>query len=223
MPSELSVCVLISGNGSNLQALIDQQKAYGYRITQVISNCSDAYGLKRALQAKIPCTTIEHQHYADRAAFEQALVQQITPTAQLIVLAGFMRILSPCFFKLCSLPLLNIHPALLPKYKGLDTHQRALLAGEQQHGCSVHSVTEALDSGPLLAQAHLEILRQDTAETLARRVLALEHKLYPWVVGMLASRRLKLRSPAILLDGIPLGPQGYQFTHESDLHHALYC
>jgi phosphoribosylglycinamide formyltransferase-1 len=178
----LKVAVLISGNGSNLQALIDAAKAPDYpaEIVFVLSNKADAYGLERAQSAGIPTAVISHKDYADREAFDRAMDAELKKHGtEFICMAGFMRILSPWFTKQWEGKAINIHPSLLPAYKGVDTHARALAAGDAKHGCSIHWVTEELDSGAIIAQASLDIAKGETAETLQQRVHALEHVLYP--------------------------------------------
>ena len=178
----MSIVVLISGNGSNLQALIDAKLP----IAAVISNTPDAFGLQRATQAAIPTHCIDHRDFQDRESFDQALghcIDQYAP--QWIVLAGFMRLLSAAFVSRYTNQIINIHPSLLPKYPGLNTHQRALDAGDVLHGITIHIVTEALDAGPTLAQEALCIAPDDTAETLQRRIQRLEHLLYPKVLRTL--------------------------------------
>lgn len=176
------VVVLISGNGSNLQALIDAAKAPDYpaKIILVISNKADAYGLTRAKQAGIPTQVIAHMDYPDRATFDAALDAALTNAqAEFICLAGFMRVLTEGFVEKWAGRMVNIHPSLLPKFKGLNTHQRAMDAGETTHGCSVHWVSAGVDEGAVIAQKSLPVLPDDTAETLQQRVHALEHQLYP--------------------------------------------
>ncbi len=219
MPSELAISVLISGNGSNLQALIERQPDQGYRIAQVLSNNPSAHGLLRAQSAGIDTRTVDHRQYADRACFEQALRAALDHSCQLVLMAGFMRILSAGFLKALHCPVLNIHPALLPAFRGLDTHRRALEAGARHHGCTVHIATAELDSGPILAQAPLTIRPNDTEASLSKRVLHLEHQLYPWVVGLIAKGRLQLDGTAPRLDGTVLPPQGLQQNYGSDLPH----
>ncbi len=183
-----SVVVLISGNGSNLQALIDAEKAGApFTISAVISNRPDAYGLQRAKQADIPHHIIDHTAYENRASFDQALIKCINPyQPNLLALAGFMRKLTPDFIQAFPNKIINIHPSLLPKYPGLHTHQRALDAGDTEHGVSIHVVTEDLDAGPLLAQLTCAIAPKDNADNLKTKVQALEHQLYPQVVSGIA-------------------------------------
>ncbi|MFN3770227.1 MAG: phosphoribosylglycinamide formyltransferase [Ectopseudomonas guguanensis] len=207
-----NVVVLISGSGSNLQALIDSV-ARGdnpARIAAVISNRADAYGLQRAKQAGIATELLDHKQFDGREAFDAALIQAIDAhQPDLVVLAGFMRILTPGFVQHYAGRLLNIHPSLLPRHKGLHTHQRALEAGDSEHGCSVHFVTEELDGGPLVVQAVLPVMADDTAESLASRVHQQEHQIYPLAVRWFAEGRLRLGAQGAMLDGEPLPASGH--------------
>ncbi|HGM5581689.1 TPA: phosphoribosylglycinamide formyltransferase [Pseudomonas putida] len=213
MPSKTcNVVVLLSGSGSNLQALIDSTAApeSPARIRAVISNRPDAYGLERAQAAGIETAVLEHGGFDGREAFDAALVQLIDGFApDLVVLAGFMRILSGDFVRHYQGRLLNIHPSLLPKYKGLHTHQRALDAGDAEHGCSVHFVTEELDGGPLVVQAVVAVAPGDDAQSLAQRVHQQEHQIYPLAVRWFAEGRLRLGEQGALLDGQPLAASGH--------------
>ena len=185
----LRVVVLISGNGSNLQAIIDASKKETglYEVVAVISNREDAYGLERADREGISSAVVDHRRYDSRESYDHALMQIIDAfEPELVVLAGFMRILTPEFVRHYAGRMLNIHPSLLPKYKGLNTHQRAIEAGDKVHGCSVHFVTEALDDGPVVLQAEVPVLEDDTAETLADRVHVQEHIIYPEAVRRFA-------------------------------------
>lgn len=187
--------VLLSGNGSNLQAIIDacQSGQLDAHLAGVISNRADAYGLTRAAQAGISTQLVDHKNFADRESFDQALISTIDSLQpDIVVLAGFMRILTPLFVQHYHNRLLNIHPSLLPRHKGLHTHQRALDAGDSHHGASVHLVSAELDDGPLLAQAVLAIQPGENSERLAQRVHALEHRLYPAVLQAIASGALSL-------------------------------
>ncbi|EZH82684.1 phosphoribosylglycinamide formyltransferase [Ectopseudomonas composti] len=207
-----NVVVLISGSGSNLQALIDSVAHDGNpaRIAAVICNRAGAYGLERAEQAGITTGLLDHKQFDGRDAFDAALIQTIDAhQPDLVVLAGFMRILTPGFVQHYAGRLLNIHPSLLPKHKGLHTHQRALEAGDSEHGCSVHFVTEELDGGPLVVQAVLPIKADDTAESLARRVHQQEHQIYPLAVRWFAEGRLRLGAQGAMLDGQPLPASGH--------------
>lgn len=208
------VVVLIGGNGSNLQALIDDtcQHNRSYSIVGVISHRPDAYGLIRAENASIATTVVDHRQY-DAQAFERALLDAVkaySPT--LIVMAGFMRILTAEFVDQFPTQILNIHPSLLPKFRGLHTHQRALEAGEKEHGVSVHYVTKELDGGPIIAQIKVPVLPHDEVNTLKDRVFTAEHWLYPQVVEWYAQKRLKCVENIVTLDGERLGPLGLQLT-----------
>jgi phosphoribosylglycinamide formyltransferase-1 len=217
MPTACNVVVLISGSGSNLQALIDSSRAGAdssksspVRIRAVISNRADAYGLERAKAAGIDTCVLDHKAFAGREAFDAALVEAIDACEpQLVVLAGFMRILSSDFVRHYAGRLLNIHPSLLPKYKGLHTHQRALEAGDGEHGCSVHFVTEELDGGPLVVQAVIAVRSGDTLDSLAQRVHEQEHLIYPLAVRWFAEGRLRLDAQGAMLDGQPLPSTGH--------------
>jgi phosphoribosylglycinamide formyltransferase-1 len=185
----LPVVVLISGSGSNLQAIIDADLPITIRA--VISNRADAYGLTRAEQAGIPTAVLDHKAYPDRESYDaalQALIDSYRPG--LLVLAGFMRILSDGFVRHYEGRMINIHPSLLPKYRGLDTHARAIAAGDAEAGCSVHFVTPELDSGPIIIQARVTIRDGDTPETLAARVLEQEHRIYPEAIRKFAEGEL---------------------------------
>ena len=172
----MSVVVLISGRGSNLQAILDA----GIPVSAVISNVPGAGGLSIAARRGVATAVVEHRRFPTREAFEAALADEIDRHApRLVALAGFMRVLTPGFVARYAGRLVNIHPSLLPEFPGLDTHARALAAGVKRHGCTVHFVTAALDHGPIIAQASVPVLPGDTAETLAARVLAQEHVIYP--------------------------------------------
>lgn len=191
------VAILISGGGSNMLALV-QDMAAGDHATPVLVAANDpaAGGLAKARALGIPTAAIDHRAFPDRQAFEAALAQEIDASQpDILCLAGFMRILTPGFIRRYQGRMLNIHPSLLPKYPGLHTHARAIAAGDAMAGCTVHEVTEDLDAGPILGQARLPILPQDTAETLAARVLTLEHRLYPAVLRRFAAGD---RSPVTL-------------------------
>ena len=197
------VVVLISGGGTNLQALIDAARDDpAFEISAVISNRADAFGLERARRAGIEARIIEHSAYAGREDFDAALIETIEAyRPALVALAGFMRILSDGFVRHYQGRLLNIHPSLLPGYRGLHTHQRVLDAGDLEHGASIHFVTEDLDGGPLIIQARVPVLAGDDADTLAARVLEEEHRIYPLVVHWFAAGRLRLKDETVLFDG----------------------
>lgn len=185
MTQPTTLAVLISGNGSNLQAIIDAIAAGKLlaKIAVVISNKADAYGLERARKAHIPTEVIAHQEGETRAAYDASLRQCLEKYApQLIVLAGFMRILTPAFVERFKGRILNIHPSLLPKYPGLHTHRQVLAAGDVTHGVTVHIVTAELDAGPTLGQMQCDVTPEDTEETLRQKIQQLEHQLYPEVI-----------------------------------------
>ncbi|HDZ09137.1 phosphoribosylglycinamide formyltransferase [Pseudohongiella sp.] len=195
------VAVLISGNGSNLQAIIDYSSIGGYQLCAVISNRADAFGLQRATRAGIATRLLDHKAFTSREAFDAQLMQEIDAfRPDLVVLAGFMRILSSGFVQHYAGRLLNIHPSLLPDYKGINTHQRVLDAGEPQHGVSVHFVTPELDGGPVIRQAVINVTADDTRDSLAQRVAIEEHKIYPEVIEWFASGRLTMDKNGVLLD-----------------------
>lgn len=211
MSAPCNVVVLISGSGSNLQALIDSLgEGNPTRICAVISNRAEALGLQRAQAVGIATHVVRHSDFADREAFDAALMEIIdTHEPQLVVLAGFMRILTAGFVRRYQGRLLNIHPSLLPKYKGLDTHRRALEAGDLEHGCSVHFVTEELDGGPVAIQAAFTIDPDESIDTLTSRVHAAEHIIYPLAVRWFAEGRLRLAEQGAMLDNIPLPTTGH--------------
>ncbi len=213
--SPLALVVLISGKGSNLQAIIDaiQTDTLDAEIRAVISNNPDAYGLTRARQAGIPAEVLDHRDFANREAYDQklqALIDRYQP--QLVVLAGFMRILTADFVNHYHGRMLNIHPSLLPKYQGLNTHQRVLEAGDNIHGVSVHFVTPELDGGPVILQAEIPVHQGDTADDLARRVHQQEHVIYPLVIRWIAEGRLLLADETVLLDGKPMTEQQRRYS-----------
>ena len=200
------VVILISGRGTNLQAIVDEVRAgkLSVELRAVISNNPDAAGLKQARAAGLHTEVVDHRAYPTRAAFEQALAQTIDRHApKLVALAGFMRILGRDFIEHYHGRLINIHPSLLPKYPGLDTHARAIAAGEAQHGASVHFVIPNVDAGPVILQAAVPVLPNDTPETLAKRVLGEEHRIYPLAIRWFAEGRLALRDGCALRDGKP--------------------
>ncbi len=200
----LPIVVLISGSGTNLQAIINaiEAKQINAEIKAVISNRPAVKGLQRAQAANIPAEVIDHKDYADRESFDQALQQLIDKYhPELVVLAGFMRILTDDFVNHYANRMLNIHPSLLPEFPGLNTHQRVLEAGHPQHGVTVHFVTNELDSGPSVIQAMIEIDDDDTAETLAERIHTQEHIIYPMAIGWFAEGRLSCQNNHAYLDG----------------------
>lgn len=224
LTTPLPLVVLISGSGSNLQAIIDQidSGALCAEIKGVISNREDAYGLARARAADMPTTVLDHRAYADRQSFDQALKKAVDAYhPELIILAGFMRILTPEFVNAYAGKLLNIHPSLLPKFRGLNTHERALAEANtnteqnlaKMHGCSVHFVTEELDGGPIIAQSRIKIEAGDSPESLAVRVQHEEHKLYPLCIQWLAEGKIKLSEQGVACNGKLLPKQGLQFNN----------
>ncbi len=190
-PSKKKVVVLISGGGSNLQALIGACKDTNYpaEIVAVISNKSDAYGLERAKNNHIQTAVISHKDYPSRAKFDEALHKKTSEyNPDIVCLAGFMRILTAEFVAKWQGKLINIHPSLLPKHKGLGTHARAISAGDSHAGCTVHFVTQDVDAGEIILQNSVEIANNDTAETLAKKVLKIEHKTYPQALKIVAEK-----------------------------------
>lgn len=196
--------ILLSGSGTNLQAFIDRvaDGSLPLDIVRVVSNRAGAYGLERASAAGIATATIAHADFASREAFDRRVAAELDAAgAELVILAGFMRILSPWFVKHYAGRVLNIHPALLPRYPGLATHARALAAGDTQHGSTVHFVTEELDGGPRVLAGRLRVLPGDTAESLRARVQSVEHRIYPEAALWFAEGRLEYRDHAAWLDG----------------------
>ncbi|MCD9468167.1 phosphoribosylglycinamide formyltransferase [Photobacterium iliopiscarium] len=208
-----NIVVLISGNGSNLQAIIDSCTngiIKNSRIAAVISNKADAYGLQRAQLANIEAVSIAATNYANRQDYDQVLIEKIDAyQPDVIVLAGFMRILSADFVNHYQGRMLNIHPSLLPKYTGLNTHQRAIDAGDTEHGTSVHFVTEELDGGPIILQAKVPIFTTDSVDDVIERVQRQEHNIYPLVIQWLLTQRLSMQNGCAVLDGNQLPPQGF--------------
>lgn len=204
MSPPLRVVILISGTGTNLQAILDAQRTEGYTVAGVISNRPQAAGLARAAQAGVPSCVVDHTRYPDRPAFEAALEAEIVRFApDLIALAGFMRVLSADFVARFEGRMLNVHPSLLPAYRGLHTHARVLAAGEHWHGSSIHFVTAELDGGPVVLQGRLPIRPGESEDTLRERVQGLEHRLYPTALGWIAGRRLRWQDGP-WFDGAPL-------------------
>ncbi|MEX2322020.1 MAG: phosphoribosylglycinamide formyltransferase [Saccharospirillum sp.] len=205
------IVVLISGGGSNLQSLLDQCQSGSLdaEIVAVISNRPDAFGLSRARQAGVKALTLDHKGFASRADFDRSLADLIDDhRPDLVVLAGFMRILTDDFVNRFLGRMINIHPSLLPRYPGLNTHQRALDAGDPAGGATVHFVTTQLDGGPAIAQVEVPIDAADDAVSLAKKVLTQEHKLYPVVVDWFVSGRLQLDRNQAVFDGTPLPKSG---------------
>lgn len=199
---KLRVGVLASGRGSNLQALMDAcaDPSFPVEIVHVLSNRAGAYALERAAQAGIPTSLIQHRDYPSREAFDAAVDARLRAAGvEFVCLAGFMRLLSEGFVRGWEGRMINIHPSLLPSFKGLHTHQQALTAGVKLHGCTVHFVRPALDDGPILAQAAVPVLPGDTPETLAARVLEQEHRLYPLALRLIAEGRAVIEGDTVRL------------------------
>ena len=206
--ARLRTGVLISGRGSNLQALIDACTARDYpaEIVLVVANRADAAGLERAARAKIPTRVVAHRDFTERAAFDAALDGVLKAArVELVCLAGFMRVLGTPFIDAWRDRMINIHPSLLPEFPGLDTHARALAAGAKHHGCTVHFVRDEVDSGPIIVQGSVPILPGDDADKLAARVLAVEHRAYPLALRLVADGRVRVRGDSVEIDGRP-GP-----------------
>lgn len=205
---EAKIAVVISGQGRNLQALIDHCRAGSIegRIVEVLSNRADAAGLARAAEAGIRTQIVPHQQFATRDAFDSALAAALRHhQPDIVVLAGFMRVLGAAFIDEFHGRLLNIHPSLLPKYPGLKTHERALAAGDAEHGASVHFVTPQVDGGPVAVQGALSVRREDTPQTLAERVMQeVELKIYPQAVAWMARGALRLAGDRVMFEGAPL-------------------
>ena len=215
----MKLAVLISGGGTNLQAFIDRAAAgqLGAEIAAVISNRADAFGLERARRANIPAAVVSHRDFERREDFDQALLDTLAPYgADLVVLAGFMRVLTPVFITPYEDRLMNLHPSLLPKYPGLHSHQQALDAGDAEAGATVHFVTTELDAGPPIIQARVPVLAGDDAERLEARVREQEHRIYPLAVKWFAEGRLRFAESGAELDGEPLGPYGFQFQPSAE-------
>jgi phosphoribosylglycinamide formyltransferase-1 len=198
----MSIVVLISGRGSNMQALLDA----GLPVSAVISNRADAKGLAIAASRGVATRVVEHRHFASREAFDAALAQEIDRfEPRLVALAGFMRVFTPGFAARYAGRLLNIHPSLLPEFPGLDTHARALAAGAKAHGCTVHFVTAELDQGPIVIQAEVPVREDDSPETLAARVLRQEHVIYPRAVRWFLDDKLVIHEGKVRVIGIDAG------------------
>ncbi|UDQ79171.1 phosphoribosylglycinamide formyltransferase [Erwinia rhapontici] len=208
------IVVLVSGNGSNLQAILDacQQGRIHGSVAAVFSNKAEAFGLERAREANVAAHALSAAQFADREAFDRQLMLEIDAYApDLVVLAGYMRILSPAFVQHYAGRMLNIHPSLLPKYPGLHTHRQAIENGDDEHGTSVHFVTEELDGGPVILQAKVPVYNNDSEADVAARVQHQEHAIYPLVVGWFVDGRLAMRDDAAWLDGQPLSAEGHAF------------
>lgn len=201
------ILVLASGSGTNLQALIDatRERDFPGEIIAVGCNRPGAFALERAAQANIETFVVDHTKYQTREEFDATLMAEILRyNPDLVVLAGFMRILTPDFVRAFRGTMLNVHPSLLPKYTGLNTHQRAIEAGDNIHGVSIHFVTEELDGGPVIAQAEVHVSPDDTPESLAEKVQEKEHILYPIVIRWFCEGRIQLGSDDVLFDGEPI-------------------
>lgn len=217
MSNRARVVVLISGSGSNLQALIDgvQSGELPIDLVAVISNRPDVFGLERAAKANIPAELLDHKAFADRESFDRALMEKIdSHKPDLVVLAGFMRILTPEFTQHYLGRMLNIHPSLLPKFQGLHTHQRAIDADETHHGVTVHFVTAELDGGPAVVQASVPIFSTDDASSLAKRVQRQEHVIYPLAVKWFAEGDLHMIDGKSMLKGEPLPASGFLISSD---------
>lgn len=209
--SKPRVAVLVSGSGSNLQALLDAERAHAvqYKISLIVSNRPGAYALERAQLQGVKSLVINHQDFASRQEFDDALMAVLIEHGiDIIVLAGFMRRLTPSFVQCFAGRLLNIHPSLLPMYPGLRTHERALADHAERHGCSIHFVSEVLDGGPVIAQLALDVLPGDDAVSLGQRVLELEHRLYWRVLDLVARGRVCLRDGLAYYDDRALPATG---------------
>ncbi len=203
--ARLKLAILISGRGSNLQAMIDACAAPDYpaEIVAVVSNEPDAAGLDRARGAGIPATVIDHHDYPTREAFDEALSEAVRATgAELVCLAGFMRLVTEAFVRDWRDRLINIHPSLLPAFGGLNTHARAIAAGVRFAGCTIHFVRAEMDAGPIIVQAVVPVLADDTPDRLAARVLAAEHRAYPLAVRLIGEGRVRVANEVALIDGI---------------------
>lgn len=211
--------VLISGNGSNMQALIDaeRQRRLAIEIVRVVSNRPGAPGLERAARADIETKVLDHRAFSKRAMFDRALAREIDAARpDLVLLAGFMRIFTPGFVECYRGRMLNIHPALLPRYPGLHPHRQVLEAGDARHGASVHFVTPEVDGGPVIIEAELAVAATDTEATLAARVLKLEHRIYPTAAHWFAHGRLELDDRRVRLDGQFLDERGVVFRQQGE-------
>jgi phosphoribosylglycinamide formyltransferase-1 len=205
MASELSIGILISGSGTNLQSIIDaiEAKKLDAKIAVVLSNKGDAYGLVRAKNHGIPTEVLDHKGYPSREAYDQAVVDLLRQRGvELVVLAGFMRLLSPEFIKAYSNRIMNIHPALLPSFPGLHVQKKAVEHGVRFAGCTVHFVNEECDEGPIIIQAVVPVFPDDSEESLAARILKQEHRIYPRAIQLYAERRLHVVGRRVTVDGL---------------------
>jgi len=218
--SAAPVAVLVSGSGTNLQSLLDAAASPGYpaRIAVVVSNVPGVRALERATLAGVPTRVLPHQGYPDRVAYDRALVESIAPFGcRIACLAGFMRLVGPTFLRAFPAGVLNVHPALLPSFPGLHSHRQALEHGVKVTGCTVHLVDEGTDTGPIVAQAAVPVLDEDTAETLQRRIQEQEHRLFPLALGLLASGRLRVEGRRVHVEGGGPDPAGLALVNPGRL------
>lgn len=205
MARPVTIAVLISGGGTNLQSIIDaiEAKRLDAKIALVLSNKADAYGLVRAKNHGLPTEVLDHKAYPSREAYDQAVVDNLrTRGVELVVLAGFMRLLSPVFVKAYSNRIMNIHPALLPSFPGLHVQKKAVEHGVRFSGCTVHFVNEECDEGPIIIQAVVPVFPDDSEDTLAARILKHEHRIYPRAIQLYAEGRLRVEGRRVLVDGL---------------------
>jgi phosphoribosylglycinamide formyltransferase-1 len=205
MARNVPIAVLLSGSGTNLQAIIDQVEAkrLDAKIEVVLSNKADAYGLVRAKNHGIATEVLDHKQFPSREAFDQAIVDILRARGvELVVLAGFMRLLSPVFVKAYSNRIMNIHPALLPSFPGLHVQKKAVDHGVRFSGCTVHFVNEECDEGPIIIQAVIPVFPDDSEESLAARILKQEHRIYPRAIQLYAEGRLRVEGRRVLVDGL---------------------
>jgi len=218
--SAAPVAVLVSGSGTNLQSLLDaaSDPFYPARIAVVVSNVPGVKALERATLAGVPTRVLPHQGYADRAAYDRALVEAIAPFGcGIACLAGFMRLLGPTFLRAFPGGVLNVHPALLPSFPGLHSHRQALEHGVKVTGCTVHLVDEGTDTGPIVAQAAVPVLEDDTEESLQKRIQEQEHRLFPLALGLLASGRLEIQGRRVRVTGSGPVPAGVALVNPGRL------
>lgn len=204
MARQVSIAVLISGSGTNLQSIIDavEGKRLDAKIEIVLSNIADAFGLERAKKHGVSTVVLDHKSYSSREAYDQAVVELLQKRGvELVVLAGFMRLLSPVFIKAYSNRIMNIHPALLPSFPGLQVQKKAVEHGVRFAGCTVHFVNEECDEGPIIIQAVVPVFADDTEETLGARILKQEHRIYPQAIQLYAENRLRVVGRKVLVDG----------------------
>jgi phosphoribosylglycinamide formyltransferase-1 len=204
MARQVSIAVLISGRGTNLQSIINavEEKRLDAKIEIVLSNRADAFGLERAKKHGVSTVVLDHKSYSSREAYDQAVVELLQKRGvELVVLAGFMRLLSPAFIKAYSNRIMNIHPALLPSFPGLQVQKKAVEHGVRFAGCTVHFVNEECDEGPIIIQAVVPVFADDTEETLGARILKQEHRIYPQAIQLYAENRLRVVGRKVLVDG----------------------